>query len=256
MKKLAFVTGSRRGIGLAAAKKLSELGYTVVISGVTPEDAMREPLLGSLKSYDFDYLRCDISRPEDRASALSFIDRKYGRLDLLVNNAGVAPKVRTDLLETSEENMRWLLDTNLFGTFYMCQAGANLMIDMQLRELEDYHPRIINISSISAFTSSTNRSEYCISKAGVSMITQLFADRLASEGIPVFEVRPGIIQTDMTAGVKEKYQKMIDEGITPIKRFGQPEDVANCVAALASGLLDFSTGQVLNSDGGFHIRRL
>ena len=256
MKKVAFVTGSRRGIGLATAKKLSLLGYSVVISGVTPKDAARESLQVFQGTYDFNYYRCDISQAEDRASAFSYIDQKFGRLDLLVNNAGVAPKVRADLLETSEQNIRWLLDTNLFGTFFMCQSGAKLMIEMQSRGIEDYHPRIVNISSISAYTSSVNRSEYCISKAGVSMITQLFADRLASEGIPVFEIRPGIIQTDMTAGVKDMYQKKIDEGITPIKRFGQPEDVANCVAALASGLLDFSTGQVLNADGGFHIRRL
>lgn len=256
MKKLAFVTGSRRGIGLAVAKKLSDLGYSVVISGVTPEESFRDSLQSLQAQYDFDYFRCDISKAEDRKAAFSYIEQKYGRLDLLVNNAGVAPKVRTDILETKEESMRWLLDTNLFGTFFMTQSGANLMIRMQSRGLEDYQARIVNISSISAYTSSTSRSEYCISKAGVSMITQLFADRLAENGIPVFEVRPGIIDTDMTSGVKEKYEKMIAGGITPIRRFGRPEDVADCVAALAGGLLDFSTGQVLNADGGFHIRRL
>lgn len=256
MKKLAFVTGSRRGIGLGVAKKLSDLGYSVVISGVTPEESFRDSLRTLQEQYDFDYIVCDISKEEDRKAAFSYIERKYGRLDLLVNNAGVAPKVRTDILETTEDSMRWLMDTNLFGTFFMTQSGANLMIKMHSCGLEDYQPRIVNISSISAYTSSTSRAEYCISKAGVSMITQLFADRLAGEGIPVFEVRPGIIRTDMTAGVKDKYAKLIAEGITPVRRFGQPEDVADCVAALASGLLDFSTGQVLNADGGFHIRRL
>ena len=131
-----------------------------------------------------------------------------------------------------------------------------MMIAMQKRGLENYQPRIVNISSMSAYTSSTNRGEYCISKAGISMVTQLFADKLAEYGIPVFEVRPGIIMTDMTAVVKEKYEKLIEQGVTPIRRFGQPEDVANCVVAAASGRLDFSTGQVLNADGGFHIRRL
>ena len=138
----------------------------------------------------------------------------------------------------------------------MCQGAANLMIAMQTRGLENYQPRIVNISSMSAYTSSTNRGEYCISKAGISMVTQLFADKLAEYGIPVFEVRPGIIMTDMTAVVKEKYEKLIEQGVTPIRRFGQPEDVANCVVAAASGRLDFSTGQILNADGGFHIRRL
>ena len=174
----------------------------------------------------------------------------------MVNNAGVAPNVRLDLLETTEESFDRLMGINLKGTFFMCQLAANTMIEMQQQGLEDYTPRIVNISSMSAYTSSVNRGEYCISKAGISMTTQLFADRLAEYGIPVFEVRPGIIQTDMTAGVSEKYQKLIEGGVTPIRRFGQPADVANCVAAAVSGLLDFATGQVLNADGGFHIRRL
>ena len=175
---------------------------------------------------------------------------------MLVNNAGVAPTVRLDLLETTEDSFDRLMQINLKGTFFMCQLAARMMIDMQGKGLEDYTPRLVNISSMSAYTSSTSRGEYCVSKAGISMTTQLFADRLAEYGIPVFEVRPGIIQTDMTAGVTEKYQKLIDGGITPIKRFGQPADVANCVCAAVSGLLDFAAGQVLNADGGFHIRRL
>jgi len=173
-----------------------------------------------------------------------------------VNNAGVAPRVRLDILETTEESFDFLINVNLRGTFFMCQAAANLMRGYQARGVEDYTPRIVNIASMSSYTSSTNRGEYCISKAGISMVTQLFADKLAEDGIPVFEVRPGIIQTDMTATVTEKYQKLIDGGVTPIRRFGQPEDVANCVMAAVSGRLDFATGQVLNADGGFHIRRL
>ena len=173
-----------------------------------------------------------------------------------MNNAGVAPSARLDLLETTGESMDRLLDVNLKGTFFMCQQAANRMIAMQGRGLDDYTPRIINIGSMSAYTSSVNRGEYCVSKAGLSMVTMLFADRLAEYGVPVFEVRPGIIRTDMTAGVAAKYEKLIADGVTPIRRFGTPADVAGCVLAAAGGLLDFATGQVLNADGGFHIRRL
>ena len=175
---------------------------------------------------------------------------------MLVNNAGVACAVRLDILETTEESFERLMRINLEGTFFMCQTAANKMIELKKQGVEDYTPRIVNISSMSAYTSSVSRGEYCISKAGISMTTKLFADRLAEEGIPVFEVRPGIIMTDMTAVVKEKYEKLIAEGVTPIRRFGQPEDVARCVMAACSGLLDFGTGTVLNADGGFHIQRL
>lgn len=255
MKKIALVTGSRRGIGLGIARALGREGYFVVLSATTPAD---EEIVGKLSSEGIGcvYIPCDISKTEDRARLLDRIIEDYGRLDLLVNNAGVAPKVRLGILETTEESFDRLMDVNLKGTFFMCQLGANRMISLLGQGLEDYTPRIVNISSMSAYTSSVNRGEYCISKAGISMTTQLFADRLAEYGIPVFEVRPGIIMTDMTAGVAERYQKLIDEGVTPIRRFGQPEDVADCVLAAASGRLDFATGQVLNADGGFHIRRL
>ncbi len=255
MKKIALVTGSRRGIGLGIARALGNEGYFVVLSATAPSD---EEVVGRLSAEGIGcaYVACDISKTEDRARLLDQITEEYGRLDLLVNNAGVAPKIRLGILETTEESFDRLLDVNLKGTFFMCQQGANRMIAMQRQGLEDYRPRIVNISSVSAYASSVNRGEYCISKAGISMTTQLFADRLAEYGIPVFEVRPGIILTDMTAGVAEQYQKRIDEGVTPIRRFGQPEDVADCVLAAASGRLDFATGQVLNADGGFHIRRL
>ena len=184
------------------------------------------------------------------------IKEKYGRLDIHVNNAGVAPKLRLDILKTTAESFDFVMNINLRGTFFMCQNVANAMIEMKDSGLRDYSPRIVNIASMSAYTSSTNRGEYCISKAGISMITKLFADKLSEYGIPVFEVRPGIIMTDMTSTVKEKYDRLIAGGVTPIKRFGQPKDVADCVMAAASGRLDFATGQVLNADGGFHIRRL
>ena len=239
---VAAVTGSTRGIGRAIADALAREGYTIVRSGTSPKDGAG-------------YIPCDISKAQDRERLFDEIDRRYGRLDLLVNNAGVAPLERLDLLQTTEESFRRVLDINLLGTFFLCQRAANYMLERQ-GTLTDYHPRIVNISSISAYTSSTSRGEYCVSKAGVSMVTQLFAGRLADAGIPVFEVRPGIILTDMTAPVREKYQKLIDEGLTPIRRFGQPEDVADCVLALCSGRLDFAAGQVIDADGGFHLRRL
>ena len=244
MKKVALVTGASQGIGKGIADALCDAGYEVVRVSRHPE-----------RDRD-DHFGCDISSAADRAALAEFIDKKYGRLDLLVNNAGVACEVRLDVLETTEESFDRVLGINTKGTFFMCQTFANLMIGYQGRGLVDYTPRIVNISSVSSYTSSTSRGEYCISKAGISMTTLLFADRLAEYGIPVFEVRPGIIKTPMTDVVSAKYDKLIDEGITPIKRWGTPEDVAKCVLAASSGLLDFGTGTVLNADGGFHIRRL
>lgn len=257
MEKIAVVTGSARGIGYATACKLCEAGYRTVFSDIQPEEDMAS-LVAFLtaKGWKADYIRCDISQADDRRRLIDTVAQRYGRLDVHVNNAGVAPNVRLDILETTEESFDRLIRINLKGTFFMCQIVANAMIAMQNNGVKDYQPRIINIASMSSYTSSTNRGEYCVSKAGVSMVTKLFADKLAEEGIGVFEVRPGIILTDMTKNVTAKYQKLIEEGVTPIKRFGRPEDVANCVLAAAGGLLDFATGQVLNADGGFHIRRL
>lgn len=244
MKKVALVTGASQGIGKGIADALCDAGYEVVRVSRHPE------------CDGDDHFRCDISSAEDRAALVEFIDKKYGRLDLLVNNAGVACEVRLDVLETTEESFDRVVGINTKGTFFMCQIFANLMIGYQGRGLVDYTPRIVNISSVSSYTSSTSRGEYCISKAGISMTTLLFADRLAEYGIPVFEVRPGIIKTPMTDVVSAKYDKLIEEGLTPIKRWGTPDDVAKCVLAASSGLLDFGTGTVLNADGGFHIRRL
>ena len=244
MKKIAVVTGAYQGIGRGIADGLKKEGYEVIYSDVHAE------MEGEI------YCKCDISKAEDRAALVRFALEKYGRIDLLVNNAGVACKVRLDVLETTEESFDRVVGINTKGTFFMCQTFANAMIECQKKDLEDYTPRIVNIASNSSYTSSTSRGEYCISKAGVSMTTLLFADKLAEYGIPVFEVRPGIIKTPMTEVVSAKYDKLISEGITPIKRWGTPEDVANCVIAAASGLLDFGTGTVLNADGGFHIRRL
>ena len=252
MKKLAVITGARRGIGLGNAKALGDEGYRLLICATSDE---APETLEALSAYEVEYMRCNIADAADRDRLLDRAEA-YGRIDVLVNNAGVAPKVRLDILETTEESFERLMDINLEGTFFMCQNAANRMIAMQNKGIEDYRPRIVNISSISAYTSSVSRGEYCISKAGIAMVTQLFADRLAEYGIPVFEVRPGIIRTDMTAAVTEKYEKLIAEGLLPIARMGTPEDVAGCVVAACSGKLDYTTGQVLNADGGFALRRL
>ena len=255
--KTAVVTGSRRGIGLGILKALAQAGYHTVMTGLSAPEATTD-LLQSLRAegLSVEYFPCDISAPNDRSALLDFIRTQYPDIEVFVNNAGIAPKVRADLLETSEESFDTVLDTNLKGCFFLCQGIARIMIEARTRLGTSHVPRIINISSVSAFTSSVNRGEYCISKAGISMVTALFADRLAEYGIPVFEVQPGIILTDMTEGVRDKYQKLIDDGLVPWGRFGYPEDVARCVTAAASGQLDFSTGQVLHADGGFHLRRL
>lgn len=237
--RVAVVTGSARGIGQAIAGTLERNGITVVYSDLAEELPEVEH-----------YIKCDISRAEERKNLLEGVISRFGRVDILVNNAGVAPKVRMDILETTEESFDRLMAINLKSTFFMCQLFANQMV----RQGGD-GCKIINISSVSSYATSVERGEYCISKAGISMTTQLFAHRLAEHGISVFEVRPGIIKTDMTAPVLAKYEKLIAEGITPIRRFGLPQDVANCVLGLCSGLFDFSTGQVINADGGFHIRR-
>lgn len=250
MSKIALVTGSARGIGLGIARALSR-NYFVVLSATREDVEVPEDLKGKAV-----YIKCNIAEAADRRHIFDEIESRFGRLDVLVNNAGVAPLVRADILEATEESFDRVLGINLKGTYFMCQLGANAMIGYLKKGLEDYSPRIINISSMSSFTSSTARGEYCISKAGISMVTKLFADRLAEFGIPVFEIQPGIIETDMTAGVHAKYEKLIAEGVTPIRRFGTPADIGNAAAALASGAFDFCTGQVIHEDGGFHLQRL
>ncbi|MBQ9264012.1 MAG: 3-ketoacyl-ACP reductase [Clostridia bacterium] len=246
---VAFVTGSSRGIGRGIADLLFKEGWQVVYSGTRKERPDNLP-------EERDYVGCDIAREADRQAALAYIIRRYGRVDLLVNNAGVAPLERRDILEMTEESFDRVLGVNLKGTMFMCQMFAREMIAERLAGVPDWQARIVNIGSMSAYTASTSRGEYCISKAGVGMVTKLFADRLAAEGIPVFEVRPGIIDTDMTKEVHETYDRLIEGGLLPVKRFGAPEDVAKMVLACAGGLLDYSAGQVLDADGGFQLRRL
>ena len=255
-KSVVLVTGASSGIGLGCARKFATNGYRVILNGRNAGRLADAKAAIDAEGGETYVLPFDVCDREAVRQALASLPEDWRDIDVLVNNAGVACKKRLDILETTPESVDRLININLKGTFYMCQKGANYMIS-KLGKIENYQPRIINISSISAYTSSVSRGEYCISKAGISMVTELFADRLAEYSIPVFEVRPGIIMTDMTECVKDKYIKMIEEdGITPIRRMGMPEDVAKCVKAAASGLLDFGTGTVLNADGGFHIRRL
>jgi NAD(P)-dependent dehydrogenase (short-subunit alcohol dehydrogenase family) len=199
--------------------------------------------------------QANVARREDADRLVAFTLETFGRIDLLVNNAGVAPKVRADLLEATPESYDEVLATNLRGPYFLTQTVAHRMIEM-IRSGLVSSPRIVNISSLSVYTSSPSRGEYCISKAGVGMMTKLFADRLAEYGITVNEVQPGIVETDMTGPVRAKYDRLIAEGLTPIRRWGRPEDVGKAVAAVAAGYFDFTTGAVIPVDGGFHLRRL
>lgn len=252
MRKTAIVTGGSRGIGYAIVKQLLSEGINVVIMHAH-ESAKTEQNLGGLKG-SFTHITGDISNPEDRIRCVETAIQTFGRVDILVNNAGIAPLKRVDLLEMTEESFERVLSVNLKATMFLTQLVAKQMIRQP--QQPDNSGTIINIASISSDAVSLNRGEYCISKAGLSMLTKLFAARLASEGIHVYELRPGIIETDLTAGVKEKYDAMFERGICPINRWGQPEDVAKAVSLLCSGYLSYSTGDVINVDGGFHIRQL
>jgi len=258
----AIVTGGSRGIGRAIALELAGLGHDVLLNHFDtadgrPDDSAADEVRAGIEALGCRclVLRGDVGSGEDRNALVHTARKELGRCDLLVNNAGVAPLRRDDLLEATEESFDRVLRVNLKGPYFLTQLVARWMV-RQRREHPDRACRIVNVGSISAETSSPARGEYCISKAGVAMMTALYAHRLAEHGIGVFEIRPGIIATDMTAAVKDKYDALIAEGLTPIRRWGQPEDVARAVGAVVRGRLDFSTGQVLYVDGGLHIRRL
>ncbi len=256
MKRIALITGGSRGIGFGIAAQLAQNGFNLAINGIRSagdaEDAIKK-----LKDFGNDVLYCrgNISSSADRQNILQQVKEHYGMLHVLVNNAGVAPKERKDILDTTEESFDDVISINLKGTLFMMQKAANWMIE-QRKTNKDFTGCIINISSISATVASVNRGEYCISKAGISMATQLFAIRLGEFNIPVFEVRPGVIHSDMTAGVKEKYDKLIEEGLCVQKRWGEPDDVGKVVTSLATGDFMYSTGQVIMVDGGLTIPRL
>ncbi len=255
MGKTAIITGGARGIGWAITKKLAKDGFNTAILGSSNYKRYAESI-EELKNYGikYKYYQCDIGDRESRNCTIHEVVEDFGGIHVLVNNAGIAPLSRGDLLDMSEESYDRVVGTNTKGTLFFTQAVAR---QMQTQKIEG-HKRgtIINISSCSAEVVSVNRGEYCISKAGISMITKLFAERLAGDGILVHEIRPGVIATDMTKAVKEKYDKLISEGKFPIARWGQPEDVANAVSALAGDSFLYSTGNYIDVDGGYHIKTL
>ncbi len=242
--KIAIITGIAGGIGKASALMLAQKGYTVVGMG-----RQENVDLSDFDGLDITYISGDISSAVDRAKLVDAAVSR-GEVSVLVNVAGVAPKVRRDILEMTEESYDFVMGINTKGTLFLTQLVANVMV------AQGKGGSIINISSCSAYTSSTSRGEYCISKAGVGMITKLFADRLATEGITVNEICPGIIATGMTATVKEKYDKLIAEGLVPMGRWGQPDDIAKAVVALCDGTFGYTTGASFILDGGMHIRKL
>ncbi len=258
-RRVALVTGASRGIGRAIAIELGRIGYDVLINycsnAAEAERTLEEVKAVATGEAHVETYAADVASQDDRQRLVTHTRELFGRLDLLVNNAGVAPDKRVDLLQTSPESFDRLLNVNLKGPFFLSQLVARWMIE-QKQSVPDYAPAIVNISSVSAYAASPERGEYCVAKAGMAMMTKLFAARLADEGINVYEIRPGVIATDMTATVKEKYDKLIADGLTPIKRWGTPEDVGRAVAAIANGSFPFSTGEVINVDGGFHLRRL
>lgn len=257
MNKVALITGGSRGIGLGIAKQLAKDGFDLAINGVRPEEQVGQVLQElRIPGNRVIYCQGDVSSPEHRTAIIDKVRSEFGRLHVLINNAGIAPKQRNDILEATEESFEYVLKVNLQGPYFLTQQFANWMVDQKQKD-ESYWGAIINITSISATVASVNRGEYCISKAGLGMVTQLFAARLGEFDIPVYEVRPGVIQTDMTAGVKEKYDKLFAEGeLTVQKRWGQPEDIGKVVASLARGDMPYSTGSVIMVDGGLTLQRL
>jgi len=256
MAKIGLVTGGSRGIGRAISLALAEKGWSVAINYRGGAQAAGETVQAiRAAGGTAQAIQADISQTADRARLVEETLAAFGGLDLLVNNAGMAPRVRADLLEMGEASYDEVMGTNLKGPFFLTQQVARWMIAHPARA-DGLPAMIVNIGSTSATTSSTSRGEYCLSKAGMGMMTTLFADRLAAHGILVYEVRPGIIETDMTAVVQEKYDRMIEGGLLPLSRWGKAEDVARAVVAIAEGCLPYSTGEVIHVDGGFHLRRL
>jgi len=255
-RKVALVTGGSRGIGLGVARELAASGFDLAING-RREAADVADAVAELKSLGADvaYCRGDVAELADHARMLDAIRAHFGRLDVLVNNAGVAPQVRADLLDASSESFDRLIGINLRGPYFLTQAAARWMVEQRKADA-GFRGCVVNVSSVSATVASTNRGDYCISKAGIGMATRLWAARLAEFGIDVYEVRPGIIATDMTAGVTEKYDALIANGLTVERRWGTPRDVGKAVAMLARGELPYATGQVLNIDGGITLQRL
>jgi 3-oxoacyl-[acyl-carrier protein] reductase len=255
-KRVALVTGGSRGIGLGIATVLADNGFDLAINGVRAESEVSDALVVLKKrGAAVCYCRGDVGEASDRQEIVATVRDKLGRLDVLVNNAGVAPSPRVDILDATEESFDRVVGINLKGPYFLTQLVARWMIEQRQADAQ-FAGVIVNISSVSATEASTNRGGYCISKAGIIMATQLWAHRLAEFGIAVHEVRPGIIHTDMSAAVAEKYDRLIANGLTVENRWGEPEDVGRAVAMLARGDLSYATGNVLNIDGGLTLRRL
>jgi len=276
---VALITGASRGIGRGIALELAGCSYDLVINYAANQAAAQQTAVACItrardahRAIRAEICQSDVSQAADRRKLIEFTKSQFGRLDLLVNNAGVAPQVRADLLDAGEESFDRLIAINVKGPYFLTQLAAKWMIEQRAAGVLPadhpasgsqhptssipYRPKIVTISSVSAFAASVNRGDYCVAKAALSMLTPLYAARLAEYGINVYEIRPGIIATDMTGPVKEKYDQLIAGGLTPIQRWGQPEDVGKAVAAIAQDLLPFSTGEVINVDGGFHLKRL
>ncbi len=255
MKKTAIITGGSRGIGYAISKQLGLDGFQIVIMAISPAEKSNARL-EELKNLGISYIyvQGDVSKADDRRRCVEQAVSSFGSIDVLVNNAGVAPAVRADLLEMSEESFDRVVGINTKGCMFMTQLVAKQMLKQEIKGRK--RGTIVNISSCSAVVSSTSRGEYCVSKAGVSMLTKLYADRLANESIYVYEVRPGVIFTDMTTAVKEKYDKLLEDGVFPIRRWGQPEDIGAAVSGFCSDKFLYTTGNYIDVDGGFHIQRL
>ncbi len=256
MKKTALITGGSRGIGFGIAVELAKARFNLVINGVRKQDRV-QPILDGLKMFGVKviYAQGDISKKEDRENILKTVKAEFGHLNVLINNAGIAPRERLDILDATEDIFDEVLETNLKGPYFLTQLFANHMVE-QKKINPEIPCCIINVSSVSATVASVNRGEYCISKAGIAMATKLWAARLGEFDIPVYEIQPGVIKTDMTAGVTEKYDKLFEQGISIQKRWGTPEDVGKVAAAMATGMMPYSTGQVVVVDGGMTIQRL
>jgi NAD(P)-dependent dehydrogenase (short-subunit alcohol dehydrogenase family) len=255
--KNALVTGASRGIGRGIAIELARAGWRVALNYAGNAAAAAEAVaLVEQNGGTAFAVQGDIAQADDRTRLVEETISRCGRIDLLVNNAGIAPAVRADLLEATEESFDRLCAVNLKGPFFLTQQVARKMLK-QDRDAEGFRGRIVNITSISVYAASVNRGDYCMVKAGLAMMTKLFADRLANDGINVYEIRPGVIATDMTAAVKEKYDRLIlEQGLTPLRRWGRPEDIGRAVRAIAEDRFPFSTGAVFDVDGGFHLHRL
>lgn len=257
---VSLITGASRGIGRGIAIELARIGYSVAINYVAHHEAAEEcaalcrQAAPPASQAHFEPVQADISRADDRTRLFEFVRDRWGWIDLLVNNAGVAPRVRADILQASEESFDQVFATNLKAPYFLTQAVVNYWVE-NLSKLPPGRPKpkVVTISSISAYAASVNRGDYCMAKAALSMMTMLFAVRLAECGIHVFEIRPGIIATDMTALVRDHYDSRISEGLTPIRRWGTPVDVGQAVTAIAEGRFPFSTGEIINVDGGFHL---